>query len=255
MQAVTIDAEFKALIPPLTDEELAALEQSILAEGCRDALVTWNGTLIDGHNRYEICSRHNLPFTTVEKEFASRDEAMDWMDANQLGRRNLKPDDRMMLIGRRYNRTKKAASGRSDRVFSGAQNEHPKTAESLAVQYGVGGSSIRRYGNIVTEAERIMKEEPEVDSKQAVVRAKAKINNSKKQEEPKQQEPERRPELSLAPHRKPFTNAAQFSSIAISQLTRIRDEDPQRVAALLEVKEYCEREMARDIKHKKERSK
>jgi DNA-binding transcriptional regulator/RsmH inhibitor MraZ len=61
-----IDPEFKSLIPPLATEEYAGLEESILAEGCRDALILWDGILIDGHNRYEICTRHNIPFETTE---------------------------------------------------------------------------------------------------------------------------------------------------------------------------------------------
>ena len=57
-----IDPEFKAIIPPLQSDERALLEQSIRAEGCRDAIVVWDGTIIDGHNRYEICSRFDVPF-------------------------------------------------------------------------------------------------------------------------------------------------------------------------------------------------
>ena len=64
-----IDPEFKALIPPLAPEELAQLEANILADGCRDPLVTWRGILIDGHNRFAICSKHRLEFQSVEKEF------------------------------------------------------------------------------------------------------------------------------------------------------------------------------------------
>jgi hypothetical protein len=41
----------------------------------------------------------------------------------------------------------------------------------------------------------------------------------------------------------PFSNAHQFSTIAISQLTRIRKEDPQWKTALLEAKEYVENQL------------
>jgi len=64
-----IDSEFKNLIPPLTEEEYKGLENSILSEGCRDNLVTWNDILIDGHNRYEICQKHNIEFTTINTPF------------------------------------------------------------------------------------------------------------------------------------------------------------------------------------------
>ena len=86
---INIDSEFKSLIPPLTAEEYAGLESSILSEGCRDAIVLWDDTIVDGHNRYEICTRHDIPFETVEMDFANRDEAMLWMIDNQKSRRNL----------------------------------------------------------------------------------------------------------------------------------------------------------------------
>ena len=86
---IRIDPEFKSLIPPLTDEEYEGLRDSILHEGCRDALVIWDGVLIDGHNRYEICEKYGIPYDTVEMEFANRDEAKLWIYTNQLSRRNL----------------------------------------------------------------------------------------------------------------------------------------------------------------------
>lgn len=92
-----IDNEFKALIPPLTEDERNGLEQSLLNEGCRDALVLWGDILIDGHNRYEICTKHGIPYTTIQKEFADRDEAIQWIILNQFGRRNLPMYERARL--------------------------------------------------------------------------------------------------------------------------------------------------------------
>lgn len=92
-EAVFVDDEFQALIPHLSPEEHAALEASLLAEGCRDALVVWKGyrTLLDGHNRYALCRKHDLSYQVVEIECESREDAMIWMIKNQRGRRNLTP--------------------------------------------------------------------------------------------------------------------------------------------------------------------
>ncbi len=84
-----IDSEFKSLIPKLSVDEYNLLEESILSEGCRDTLIVWNDTIIDGHNRYEICQKHNIPFDTEPREFESRDDAKIWIIKNQFGRRNL----------------------------------------------------------------------------------------------------------------------------------------------------------------------
>ena len=95
---MVIDKEFAELIPPLTSEEYKRLERSILADGCRDALVVWGDTLVDGHNRYHICTKHNIPYTTVSKDFDDRNAAMLWMMNNQLSRRNLNDFQRVEIV-------------------------------------------------------------------------------------------------------------------------------------------------------------
>lgn len=95
---IKIDPEFKSLIPPLTDEEYDGLRDSLLKEGCRDALVVWDGVLVDGHNRYEICEKHGIPYDTVEMEFANRNDAKLWIYKNQLSRRNLKDLQRIEIV-------------------------------------------------------------------------------------------------------------------------------------------------------------
>lgn len=94
---ICVDKEFKNLIPPLTAEEYAGLEESILSEGCRDAIVLWGETIIDGHNRYEICTKHGMNFQTVQRDFGSRDDVIEWIIKNQFGRRNLPAYERARL--------------------------------------------------------------------------------------------------------------------------------------------------------------
>ena len=93
-----IDAEFQAIIPPLTSDEFAGLEASILSEGCRDALILWGNIIIDGHNRYKICTAHSIPYKTKLMDFANRKDAMLWMLQNQLARRNLNDFQRVEMV-------------------------------------------------------------------------------------------------------------------------------------------------------------
>jgi len=81
----------------LSPEERQQLEANLKADGCRDPLVVWNGTLLDGHNRYAICKRHHLPFKTVERKCADRDAAKVWIIQSQFGRRNLRTYARAKL--------------------------------------------------------------------------------------------------------------------------------------------------------------
>jgi hypothetical protein len=155
---IKIDREFAALIPALCDDERKQLEQNIVEHGgARDPLVVWAAkgelTLIDGHNRYEICSRLSLPFDIHEMRFASREEAADWIDRNQLGRRNLSKQDYKLLLGRRYNRAKK--QGERTDITSGKSCQKSTTAERLAKEHGVSEKTVRNAGKFQEAAAKL----------------------------------------------------------------------------------------------------
>jgi DNA modification methylase len=94
---IEIKQEFKDLIPPLTKEEFKQLENNCMSEGIREKILTWNGFIIDGHNRYEIATRWDLDFETENKHFDSEEAVKEWMILNQFGRRNLSNYQRSVL--------------------------------------------------------------------------------------------------------------------------------------------------------------
>ena len=151
-----IDPEFQSQIPPLTDDEFKQLEESILKEGkLISPLIVWNNTLVDGHNRYTILQKHpEICFSTMPLRFANREEALAWICKNQLGRRNLSPEQKRYLLGKQYEAEKKAA-----KIFRGNQytlakksggahddNHHSgkKTCDRIAEENGVSRASVLR---------------------------------------------------------------------------------------------------------------
>ncbi|WP_243039770.1 plasmid replication/partition related protein [Dyella sedimenti] len=99
---IVVNEELKAYIDPLTPDEYEALERSLLAEGCRDALVLWGDVLVDGHNRYGICRKHGLPFQTVQNtHFQSIEDVHLWMIEQHLGRRSVSDFQRGVLALRK----------------------------------------------------------------------------------------------------------------------------------------------------------
>ncbi|MEE7546716.1 plasmid replication/partition related protein, partial [Xanthomonas sp. Kuri4-1] len=99
---IVVNEELKAYIDPLTADEHEALERSLLAEGCRDALVLWGDVLVDGHNRYGICRQHGLPFQTVQNpRFQSMEDVHLWMIDQHLGRRSVSDFQRGVLALRK----------------------------------------------------------------------------------------------------------------------------------------------------------
>lgn len=115
LENLIVDPEFEEKIPRLSEEEFQLLEQLILEEGrIKDPIVTWNGIIVDGHNRYRIMLKHpeiQIPFDIYEKEFPDRFAAIAWICRNQLGRRNLTPENRRYLIGKQYEAEKASHGG------------------------------------------------------------------------------------------------------------------------------------------------
>ena len=143
---LTVDPEFRDLIPPLNEEELKLLEESLVADGCESPLIVWNGVIVDGHNRYAICRKHGIPFSIQEKNFSSRDDAMLWMLRNQLGRRNLNSYQRVELVLKFEPLVKNAAEhdgGKSSKPCAniGTGSDQRQNARSSER----GGGSFTRY--------------------------------------------------------------------------------------------------------------
>ena len=164
---ITIDEEFKSLIPPPTDLERAQLEDNLHLEGCRDPLVVWKGTgiLVDGHNRYVICEREGIAYNAHEIGFESREKAIDWICCSQLGRRNLSPDVASELRGRIYNGRKKTkAEAGAKGGTSKAQNETclESTAKIVAKQTGVSAATIKRDGQYADALDKLAEIAPDV---------------------------------------------------------------------------------------------
>lgn len=142
-----IDQEFEELIPPLTKEEFIGLEESILTNGFDSdhPIITWNGVIVDGHNRYNICSKHNVEFVHKEKEFPSRSAVIIWMIDEQTKRRNINEITRAYLIGTRYMEEKKVSSGRPVGSKECPRSEDIKrTTHKIAEQSGVGHATVER---------------------------------------------------------------------------------------------------------------
>ena len=149
MDRLIIDPEFRDKIPPLTEDEFTLLEENILSDGAVfSPLIVWDGTILDGHNRYEIIQKHpELTYAVHKMSFANRYEAISWICKHQLGRRNLTPQQKKYLIGQRYEAEKMAHGG--ERVAT-VQNEplpsSHKTRAQIANDTSTSESYVMRAG-------------------------------------------------------------------------------------------------------------
>jgi ParB-like chromosome segregation protein Spo0J len=160
-----IDPTLKATIPPLDPSELEKLEASIVAEGCRDSIVIWNGTIVDGHNRYEICTRLGLSFQTVGKEFESIHHARIWMRENQGARRNaskgwlvdcaLENKEDLLAIGRAKNAETGGRPPKEPVLQNNTSIDEPRHSTRAEIAKAAGVSP-----GTVAKAEQVKKKDP-----------------------------------------------------------------------------------------------
>lgn len=245
---ITIDPEFQTMIPPLDGKTLAQLEENLVeAGGARDPLVVWKvdgkKILLDGHNRFAICNQKGLFFNVEELQLPDRESAKDWIDRHQIGRRNMTPEQLALLLGRRYNRTKKekgAPIGNANRSIQMVQNApFERSSVALAKEHGVHEQTIRRAGlfaeaveklgiekevvsngieqpkAVIIEAAKLVQKNPtREDVKQAINLVKEEKERAKKEkkakepaqvEEPEVKEDEEEPEEPWVPERTTLT--------------------------------------------------
>ncbi len=163
-----IDPEFQSQIPPLTDDEFKQLEENILKEGkLLSPLIVWNNTLVDGHNRYEIVQEHpEISFSTMPLPFESREEVLACICKNQLGQRNLSPEQKRYLLGKQYSSEKRTEAFRGNQhtakksgsVQFGHNQKPIKTCERIAQENHSSASSVRRaeyYATAIAVADEL----------------------------------------------------------------------------------------------------
>lgn len=130
------------------------------------------------HNRYEICTRLNIPFRTRERHFDNREEAIIWICTNQLARRNISDETRRYLIGKRYEAEKVIASRRNYNGWTNtengsnpvicpmkvidpdAQQEKIRTSQRIGDEYHLAHGTVEKYGTYSKAIDAIARKDP-----------------------------------------------------------------------------------------------
>ena len=197
-----IDPEFQNKIPPLTEAEFEQLRENILAAGeVYEPIVTWNGVIVDGNNRYKIIRDNpGVKWRAREMQFADRWAAFEWMYKNQLGRRNLTDEQRTYMIGKMYEARKKSVGApegnanakkqmlqNANIVFSGekskSQNSNlksggrtPRTDEIIGEELGVNHATVHRAYKFAQGVDALKEVNPEAADK--VLRGEANVTKA-----------------------------------------------------------------------------
>jgi len=145
---IKIDKDFKNLMPPLSPEEFKQLEQNLLEEKrCREPIVTWKKSIIDGYNRYSICQQHKIPYKITKMHFKSKEDAILWIAENQLGRRNLSNAVRIDIASQMAEMLRIKA--KKNLASKQKVDEPINVQKSIAKAAGVSQQMVHRYIKIL----------------------------------------------------------------------------------------------------------
>ncbi len=169
---LVVNKEFAELLPPLSAEARAQLEQSLLAEGCREPLTVWRhggqDVLLDGHNRWTICQAHKIACRVkvlTDKEVPDRNAAVQWILSNQLGRRNLTTEQFTLYLGKLYNAQKPKQGGTGANQHQKPTGHDVRSAQQLAHEHGVNERTVRRAGKFAAAVEKAKERDPDIEAK------------------------------------------------------------------------------------------
>jgi len=173
------DENFERLISALSYEEFRHLEHDILRDGCREPICVWNNTIVDGYNRYEICTRLQIPYDIQNIDFNYQEAVISWICANQLNRQNISNEMRMYLIGKRYE-AEKILSARTvaglnplskNEIISimRAESSFNKSPREISVrlgeEYRISYATVKKYGQYATALDSLFKLIPDFAKK------------------------------------------------------------------------------------------
>ena len=144
-----IDPDFLMLCRPQKDSGHDLLEKDLKENGCRDPIVYWRGpdTIVDGHQRYEICNRLEIPYRVTPLDFKTKADAKNWIIESHFSCRNLSGIQRSYECGERYLNEKKAPH----RPFDSDEGNTGETAQRIGKMLGVSPATVERNG-VLAEA-------------------------------------------------------------------------------------------------------
>lgn len=169
-KAPIIYPDFQKLILPLNRKEYQRLENDIVRNGCKKPIITWHGIIIDGHKRYEICTRRDIEYTTAEMSFDSREAVVSWICAKQLKRKDISFEARKFLIGMQYEAEKIISGRRTAKAIAEQEKSRGRpphkspiehtTAKKIGDQNFVSHTTVQKYAAFTRALEEIGKKEP-----------------------------------------------------------------------------------------------
>lgn len=156
------DPELARLSLPLSEEKLQKLELSLMREGCREPIVVWEGIILDGHKRYEICSYEEIEYPIEVKQFSSRDEAILWLCRKRIPEIDKDSWPYRYLTGKALVCTRNlihAHQWENSLLFEGitfaSENKVGRIAAIVAQMVGVNRNTVDRYGRFAKDMDKI----------------------------------------------------------------------------------------------------
>ena len=163
---LTVLPVFENLTIPLTEKQEDELAASLIREGCRHPIAVWQGTILDGHKRYRICTLEHIAFSVNEVEFGTEEEAIAWVCRKRTEGLSRNSQAFRYLMGKWYlseviiNRSLKKP--RAPAVGNYYERRGNRTSIQMSKETGLHHSTLEKYGSYATALDVLIRTEPEL---------------------------------------------------------------------------------------------
>ena len=164
LRDLNIDFEFGNLSPDMPQELYDSLEEDLVDCGCKAPILVWNDYIIDGHYRYNLCHKWEIPFSVEKINFPSRDDAVVWICRQHLKRQYLTATNRRYLIGKYYNAGRSIITREQEACGINGKPLSARylTAAKIAEDYPFSHHAVYKYGTMADAIDIIFAKEPEL---------------------------------------------------------------------------------------------
>lgn len=156
-QKLRIDKEFKLLTTPMGQIDYLILEEDIVDNGCREPIVVWEGIIVDGNKRYEICLRWDVPFEIKEINLKSRDDVIHYICKSELRKDDVSEERRKYLVGKLYYSALSITGRKRNPCKLYADISKQGIKHTIANQYSYCRSTVEKYAEYSKLIDKITK--------------------------------------------------------------------------------------------------
>lgn len=156
--------EYKKLCYPLSAKKYAELENELINSDIPVTINTWSGVILYEYEKYEICTKNNIPMVQIRNYLKNTEESLLWLCKHELERDDIPATMRKYLLGEcvLFEKLLGEHHAAVDNLIANRILKEPKyatkfveAAEHIGAEYNLLASAVLKYSRYARAIDRI----------------------------------------------------------------------------------------------------